>query len=203
MGPISILAKRSWDDLETALRKVPLRGDRSIFPYQHGTITARVVGFDDVYPLSHYLLKTHLDMQHTLREHFLQEHGIDTLALPGDHCDITFRVEGEHELWRMAPPIVEVSASDGGKPVLLDGEHRFMVARELKKDIRVIWIEGIPKEYPVISLPTSWDQVRLFDQVPPEAVKRMYRFTDPGRHYFFYRDLSTIASSGIRGEGTT
>ncbi len=202
IGSITLIDQRSWNDLEASLREVALLGDLKIFPYQQAAISLRIVGFNDVYPISRYLLQTHLDIQHKLREHFLKEHDIDTLDLHGKQSDISFRVEGESELWHMAPPIVEISEVDGGKPLLVDGEHRFMLAHQLKKKIRVIWIENVPKEYPVVSLPLSWGDVQIFDRVPPEEGKRIYRFPEHNRHYFYYRDLSRIASGGIRPIGS-
>ncbi len=202
IGSITLVDQRSWDGLEASFREVSLLGDSTIFPYRNAKISLRIVEFDDVYPISRYLLRTHLDIQHNLREQFLQEHGIDTLDLHGKQSDITFRVQGESELWHMAPPIVEVSEADGGKPLLVDGEHRFMLASKLKKKIRVIWIENVPKKYPVVSLPLTWHDMQIFDRVPPEEGKRIYRYPEHNRHYFFYRDLSMIASGGIRSVGS-
>ncbi len=201
-SPLSLIGKLSWDDFIQALQRVPLLGDRSIFPYRDATIESRVARFGEVYPISLYLLRHHLDMQLRLHELFLKQYAIDTLDLDGGHPSLRFRLEGEKEIWHMAPPIVEVSHADGGKPVLLDGEHRFMLARELKRPIRVIWINHIPKEYPPVALPVQWKDVRIFNEVPPESQKRHYRFPKP-RHYFYYRDLSAVASSDIRREGST
>lgn len=201
-GPISLIEKHSWDDFVQALREVPLFGDRSVFPYKNATIESRIVGFNDVYPISLYLLRHHLDMQHELRKFFLKEYGIDTLDLNGGTPGLTFQLAGEKETWHMGPPIVEISKSDGGKAILLDGEHRFMIARELKKPIRVIWIDTIPKEYPPVSLPVEWKDVQILTHVPSEQAKRKYR-PSPHPHYFFYRDLSGVVSSSIREKGST
>ncbi len=200
-GSLSLVKKHSWDDFVQALREVPIVGNHTIFPYKHAMIESRIVGFDTVYPISLYLLRHHLDMQHRLRELFLKGYGIDTLDLNGGNPGVTFQLQGEKETWHMGPPIVEISKADGGKPILLDGEHRFMIARELKKPIRVIWIDNIPKEYPPVSLPVTWGDVQILSEVPSEQAKRKYRPT-PHPHYYFYRDLSSVASGGIRSEGS-
>lgn len=200
-GPLSLIEKHSWDDFVQALHNVPLFGDKTIFPYNHATITSKIVGFDDVYPISLYLLRHHLDMQHRLHELFLKEYGLNTLDLNGGHPGLTFQLQGEKEVWHMGPPIVEISKADGGKAILLDGEHRFMIARELKKPIRVIWIDGVPAECPPVSLPVEWEDVQILSEVPSEQAKRKYRSTQYP-HYYFYRDLSGVVSSSIREKGS-
>ncbi len=216
---LAITASRDWDHFVSTLRRVTLLGDETVFPYAHATIGSRLVDPDDIFPISLYVLKRQLDVQEQLHEVLLRDHQINTFDQDGGMPDITFHVEREKGEWSMAPPIVEVSKADDGKPLLLDGEHRFMLAKKLKRKIRVVWIENVPAQYPVVALPVRWQDVKVYDQVPPLAQKRMFRFkdlqhfpdissfsrvnvTEKNFHYFFYRDLSPVCTTGIRGEGT-
>jgi len=213
---LHILKKRSWNEFETALRSVNLMGDPLIYPYKNATITSKVVSLRSIYPVALYVLKKQLDIQKELHTVLLRDHGIDMFDLDHGYPDFTFRVEGEDGEWSMAPPIIEKSGNDGGKRLLLDGEHRFITAREMKRNqIRVVLIENIPKEYPVVALPVHWSDVAVYGHVPQVTKKRQFRFTKlsdfpdvsqfskvpitkENFHYFFYRDLSPVCSSGIR-----
>ena len=129
-----------------------------------------------------------------------------------------FGVEEDKHEWLLAPPIVEVSKIDGNIPVLVDGEHRFVLAREYGQKVRVVWIEGVSEEIPVIAKPIKWDEVKIYDVVPELAGKRDFRFrnlkdiprsktikekvTKENMFYFYYRDLSKVCSSGIRKVGS-
>lgn len=216
---IEILSKRSWSEFETVLRKVGLSGDRNIFPYRHARISSRTVDVASVYPVSLYAVRTYIDTQRWLHELFWKAYRIDTLDLDGEFPDLRFSVAGEDGEWMMAPPIVEVSAADGGKPLLIDGEHRCLLARALNRPLRMVWIEGVAPQYPVIALPVTWDQVTVHDRVPASAQKRRFRFQtlegfpdissfstakldEHNFRYFFYRDLSTVCTSGIRAVGS-
>jgi len=217
---VSIVKEIHWDEYIALLRNVPLAGDPEIFPYRNATVTSKVVRVKDVFPISLYLLQSHLNTQKTLYDVFQRDYDIDTMDLDGGRPEVIFRTSWEKGTWRLSPPIVEVSEADGGKPVLLDGEHRFMMARQLKKDIRVIWIENVPAQYPVVAKPVRWEDVKIYPAVPGLKEKRVYRFsklsdfpdvssfsskkiTETSYHYFFYRDLRGICSSGIREAGSS
>ncbi len=214
---LTITKRRNWNSFITLLRKVSLIGDRKIFPYLKATIESKVVKPDDVFPISLYVLRSNLEKQKQLHDVLMKEHGIDTFDQDNDTPDISYRIEGEKIDWKMAPPIVEVSDVDGGKPILVDGEHRFMIARDVGEPIRVVWITRISTDYPVVAYPVSWDEVRSYDVVPDASHKRKYRyltldsFPDVGSfskvkitknncRYFFYRDLNPVCTTGIREE---
>lgn len=215
-GHVEIVSTRNWEDFVSKLRTVTLVGDPDLTPYRDAEISSRVVPIDEVYPISLYTLRKQLAIQKLLHRTFLREYDRDIFDLNHDTPDMYFRVSGAEAVWQMVPPIVEVSAADGGKTLLLDGEHRFMYARSIGlKVVRVVHIERVPSRYPIIATPVSWDEVRVFDDVPEVGKKRRFRFptlgefpdistfsqvpiTEENFRYFFYRDLEPVSSSGIR-----
>lgn len=216
---ISVIKQIHWDEYIALLREVPLAGDPSIKPYKHAKISSRIVDVEDVFPISLYLLQSHLDTQNILYEVFKRDYDIDIMDLDGGRPGVIFRTSWEKGTWRLSPPIVEVSDNDDGKPLLLDGEHRFMLAGQLNRKVRVVWIENVPAEYPVVAKPIRWDEVKIYAQVPGLAEKRVYRYpdlshfpdvssftsinsTEKNFRYFFYRDISRISSSSIREVGS-
>lgn len=216
---IPTVRERDWEGLEQALRKVPLTGDPGVLPYKEAKISSQVVEASEIYPIARYVLQQNLEVQEKLHRMFMEEHKIDTLDLNGKKGGVFFEVEGEEGEWLMSPPVVEISAADDNKPVLVDGEHRFMLAREYGQKVRVIWIEGVPEHVPVVALPIAWNEVEIFDEVPPLTQKRDFRYesladfpdisgfsdvplNEENFHYFFYRDLSGVCSSGIRPSGS-
>lgn len=216
---LTITSTRNWETFVSLIRKVSLIGDASVFPYQNATIESRVVDPHDVFPISLYVLRPHLVQQKQLHDVLFKDHGIDTFDQDGDTPDISFRVEGEKGHWKMAPPIVEVSDVDGGKPILVDGEHRFMLARELGKPVRVVWVTRVSTDYPIMACPVAWRDIKICDTVPNITHKRKYRFptldsfpdigsfskvkiTKNNYRYYFYRDLNPVCTTGIREEAT-
>lgn len=209
------IKERPWQDIEIGLRQTCLLGDRSVLPYKNAEITSQIVEPEKIAPLANYVVRDFLTFQRNLHREFFVSNKIDTLDLNGSRGGLRFGVEGEKGEWLMVPPIVEVSHADGDVPVLVDGEHRFMLARELGQKIRVIWIEGVPEALPVIAKPIKWDEVRLVEEIPKIEDKREFRFkspkeypnlteytkiaiTDKNFRYFLYRDYSQVASSGVR-----
>jgi len=215
MNLIIVIKERSWSQVEELFRKVELHGDSKVLPYKRAKIESRVMEFNEVKPLSLYVLKQKIDFQEKLREQFLKQRKIDTLDLNGKRGGLVFRLKGEKKEWKMVPPIVEISKIDGGVPVLLDGQHRFLLAKKLGLPIRVVWIEKVLEDVPVIAKPVEWTRVKKLTKVPEVVEKRDFRYkrlkdfpdisrfskvkiTEKNRRYFFYRDLNEITSSAVR-----
>lgn len=216
---IQVKETKDWSKFVTALRTVTLLGDRSVLPYQDAQISTRVILPHEVEPISKYVITSHLETQQRLRELLLIEQDIDLLDLRDNHTHVGFTVSGESGEWYMSPPIVEFSVADQ-KPVLLDGEHRFFMAQQLQLPIRVVWIEQVPDQVPVVGKPIPWKEVKQYDVVPDVSQKRSYRFptlsefpdissfsavhvTPENYLYFFYRDLSPVCTSAVRKTGTS
>jgi hypothetical protein len=218
MESIAIIKKRSWQEIVRLFRQVDLHGDAQVLPYKKAKIESRMIGLDEIKPLSLYVLKRHLEFQEELRNQFLREHQIDTLDLDGKRGGLVYRVNSDKKKWLMAPPIVEVSQVDGGVPVLVDGQHRFLVAKKLGLGIRVIWIDEVMPKVPLIAKPVEWSQMKILTKVPELTKKRDFRYkwlsevpdissfsnkkpTKKNLYYFFYRDLNKITSSAVRKAG--
>lgn len=216
MEGIEILNFHPWEKLEEELRNIRLLGDPTILPYQNAKISLEYLRRERVNPLSFYALFGNLEFLRTLRGEILKK-GHDILNQTGI---LEFEIEGKRV--RMSPPIVEVYTETQGRfsgqkvHALVDGEHRFILAEEEGvKGVMAVVISGAPEHLPLVSIPLSWEEVRRVEEVPPTAQKRLYRFptlesfpdvltfsrvpiTQENFLYFFYRDLSTLGSSGIR-----
>lgn len=215
---VQLLRQESWPELETQLRDVSLLGDPSQKPYQNAKLELKTISTDEVWPVARYILEDHLEVQRFLHSVFMAEHGIDTLDLEDDQTRVLFHLDGEPEEWALIPPIVEESSVDG-KPLLVDGEHRFFLARELGVPIKVIWVSHVPEIYPVVATPIEWNEVELQAEVPDISLKRKYRYpklsdfpdissfsnikiTQDNYLYFFFRDLTPVCTSGVRRVGS-
>ncbi len=215
---VQILKRETWPELESQLREVSLLGDPVQKPYQKAKIELKTISTDDVWPVARYILSEHLEIQRFLHSVFMAEHGIDTLDLENDQIRVLFHLDGEPAEWALIPPIVEESALDG-KPLLVDGEHRFFLARELGVPIKVIWISQVPEMYPIVATPIEWSDVELQDEVPDISLKRKYRYpslkdfpdiasfsdvkiTEDNYLYYFFRDLTPVCTSGVRRVGS-
>lgn len=213
-GELEIVRIHPWEELEGKLRQVSLKGDSTLFPYVASSIESRLFKLDDVSPLSYYTLSRQLDLTERLRELFLKEYALDLFDLSGI---VEFRLNGQNH--KISPPLVELSKPDGNTDLLVDGGHRWSVARRLGKDqVRCIYISGIPEKFPLIPLPLEWSSVAVLDEVPEEGQKRDFRFPtlesfpdisgysdvkvdNTNFRYYFYRDLSPFGSSGVREAG--
>jgi hypothetical protein len=81
-----------------------------------------------------------------------------------------------------------------------DGLHRVDLAREIKKNVVVAHISGIPEKHPFYALPNGWDEVKVFDDTPKTmAEKKMYRCNDS---YALYRDFDVLGCGKPRNTGT-
>lgn len=208
---IVILDTHSWEELEEVVRGIHLLGNPRIKPYENAEIRLELMSWRDIHPLSLYLLKPQLDVHRWLRQRFLTEHMVDIFDLRGS---IEFSVGGTERL--ISPPLVEISEADEGAPVLVDGLHRFWLAREEEIPIRVIFVSGVPRKLPVTCYPVGWDEVRVYDSVPEWALKRRYRFNtlaevpsipglfldrDADPRYVLYRELIGLGSGLVRSVG--
>ena len=210
-GYIEITKIHPWEELEGILRQVPLQGDATLFPYVTARIESQALETRSVAPLSLYAVSGQLEFHRKLRELFLANYALDLLDLSGI---IEFKTEEGQ--YRISPPIVEISKPDENKSGLVDGVHRYLLAESIGYSrVRTIVITGIPDHFPLVPKILDWDSVAIYDRVPREAKKRRYRFpdlksfpdiswfsdvevTEDNCRYFFFRDLSSLGSSGIR-----
>lgn len=162
---------------------------------------------DELNPTSLYALRKHIDFQRELRECLLRVYGIDTLLLASVlHLKVDGKVEG------MIPPYVEISEErvrlvpkEGDRsppaeqilkvPLLLDGLHRVLLARELKMPVRCIVSSSTDRSYLHCAYPNTWAEVVLSDEVPKE--KKYYRRQE---RYSFMRPLDILRLLETAGE---
>lgn len=204
-----------FPELEGALRRVTLHGDRSLRPYATATIASRSAPIADLRPIATYALTSQLDYQRRIRSALASEYGIDLFDLDGL---ITYERDGS--VYTMTPPVIETAYDPAlGEVVsaIVDGQHRVWLARALGYErIRVVEITHIAHDLPLLSLPLRWEDAREVETVPPTGEKRRFRFQSPEAlraaiahltktpitgenfRYFLYRDLAVLGSSGIR-----
>lgn len=210
-GDLEIIRVHPWEELEGVLRQVSLSGDPTLFPYVTASIESRALEVREVHPLSLYALSDKVEFHKRLRELFLANYALDLLDLSGI---IEFRTGGKDHV--IAPPLVEISALDNNKVLLVDGIHRFLMAPEVNiSKVRSIVISNVPNHFPLLPLPLLWEDIKFYEDVPPQTKKRRFRFPDlesfpdissfsdvevneKNYLYFFYRNLEHLGSSGIR-----
>ena len=181
------------------MRELPLKGDATTRPYRSASIQSEIMDLDDLSPIATYVLTDRLEATQELHDAFMVCFGVGLHDLAGR---LTFRYNSEEEDV-ITPPVVESyiePREDTPQQInaVVDGLHRCMVARRLGiSHLRVIHVEHVP--YPLIALPTTWNQVVEYLETPEEDKKRIYRF--PGAdQYFYYRDLQILGSHGHRKE---
>lgn len=211
---LEIVKVHPWEELVGKLRQVHLTGDSTLFPYVSSRIESHSLKVDGVYPLSFYALSGQIELTRKLRELFLATYALDLLDLSGT---IQFRLNGEDHI--ISPPLVEISRSDNNVRSLVDGIHRFLLAKDIgARGVRSVVISEVPDHFPLLPLPLEWEEVKACDAVPEKSQKRRFRFpdltsfpdiskfsdvevTEENYLYFFYRDFSDFGSSGIRKKG--
>jgi len=165
-----------------------LEGDNSI--YSNAEVTIKTFDPNDLYPTAKYVLTSNLNFVSAMRTEVLESSGIDIFNLDRI-CETGPYV--------IAPPIVEIS---DGVPAIVDGLHRCTLAKQLGKNISVIFVNGVDPTYPIISTPVDWKDVIQYDIKPEKA--DLLRNVRPGiadssqslRTY--YRDFSYLGSLGRR-----
>ena len=211
---LKVIAYRAWEFLESGLRDVRMLVDRALKPYAKAKIRLVQIPVTDLDPIANYVLKSQLGQLRLAQADLCSQYALslfDLTASLNTKCAAT--------LFRQVPPVIEryfEPTEQRMVNVVIDGLHRVFLARELELDkIWVVQITEVPDEYPVVSLPVRWEDVRPVIRVPANRAKRKFRYsstkdfpdlsgltntevTEENYLYFFYRDLSALGSSGIR-----
>lgn len=203
-----------WKEVEAGLRNVTLLVDRSLKPYAEATIELKRYAVADLSPISTYVLNPQLNQMERMQGQLCSQYALSLFDLTG-----LIEYETNGEVYRQVPPIVERFFEPRlGRvaSVIVDGLHRVSLARKFRiRDIWVAEISNVPQRFPVVSYALRWEDVSKVDTVPSSRGKRLFRFptieefpivsdftsvevTPSNYLYFFYRDLSTLGSSGIR-----
>lgn len=164
------------------MRDVVTLGDK--YPvYKNADIEIVEMGADEVKPTSKYVLRENLRRLNRVN------HGTDIFNLE----DVT-ELDENHVI---APPVVE---QDGDNNLIVDGLHRFTIAKIKGKKIKAIFVRNADKERPVIGKPVAWEDVKIRRSKPEIASEcRDLRVDDnPETIRKHYRDLSILGSLGRR-----
>jgi hypothetical protein len=158
--------------------------------YQNARIEIRDFNPDEVYPTAKYVLKGNLENLEALQT-MLDNEGVDIFNLDCVHEGLDGII--------IAPPVVELS---DGVPAIVDGQHRFYMAKQQGRRIKAIYVEGADENIPVISYPVPWSEVKEYDIKPenPSLLRNLRQgirdISGDLRRY--YRDLSYLGSLGRR-----
>ena len=168
-------------DVIWRLSNTELMGHDRFKIYQHAHISIKSVKPKSLIPCQRYVLKRELDKVNTLWAHCIAYHGINIFGLNGG-----LRFYRGMSIFHTLPPIVE----DG---ILNDGMHRVFTARQKGyRRINVLWVEGVPSEYPYYAkpLPGGWKDVEEHETLPEGFKKKEY--VDPENYKALFRDFNEI-----------
>ncbi len=189
------------DELIERLRGVRLLKDPDVLVYRGCVISLERIAPSCLYPAQRYVLLQKLKKVRRL-QWSLQQHGYDIFHLNG-YLEIW--PQGADTPFTLLPPVVEESIEQDGRVVALinDGMHRLYLARTQWIIPQVVYIRGIPKEYPYYAYPNpcQWEGIDLVEELPEGYVKKWYRTRD---YHRLYRNFnSAFASVGApRGRFT-
>lgn len=189
---IKVVNKLEFSELEQRIREVPLLNspaETPLQPYKNAAISIREIAYTDIRPTTLYALAGNLAFQ--------RQFTVD-LAEAGHHpLELEYGLElvsDAGEPFGLLPPMVE-EAPEG--LCLIDGIHRNFEPRLLgRTTFSALCIENADPDYPIYAYPNGWDEIVVYDEVPPDpSLKKRYRVENP---YDLYRDISGLAKSAPR-----
>lgn len=193
---VDILREIPLANLVEKLRKIELKGNRKIHPYEDCQITLDEVDPDFLSPVSRYVTKPGLEVLKQLEHGFRMNAGPDYYTTMTNFeiskVDRGYIVNADGAEWMIIPPLIELSMYDGGAPLVMDGIHRAWLAREEGRRVKVLVMKGVIIPYYGLPLPNRWNDVHVVDEVPEHAEKRIWRIPDPKMYYELYRDLEPL-----------
>lgn len=191
---IITLKRHAAPELIARLKEVPLLEEPDVFVYREALITLEQIRTDCLNPAQNYLWLQELRKTQELRWS-LAAQGVDLFKLDGY---VTYTVRGENgaeEVYDLYPPIVEESLEADGTlaRVINDGMHRLYLARLEWVVPQVVYIRGVPKEYPYYAYPRQqgWEGLDLLAENPdPRSyLKKCHRQRDNKR---LFRDFQAV-----------
>jgi hypothetical protein len=188
------VSRHSPAELLDCLRRVPLLQQPEILVYAEALITLEQLHTDVLSPAQNYIWLEELKKVQELRWS-LADHGIDLFRLEGF---VTYTVrggDGAEQTYQVYPPVVEESIEADGRVALLinDGMHRLYLARLEWVVPQVIYVRGVPKDYPYYAFPRpgGWEGIDLLPNNPDPQVylKKCHRRRHNKR---LYRDFQAV-----------
>ena len=185
----------SEEELLSRLKQTRLKGFNSPLVYENSTLVIeRGVSPDDLVPAQLYVLKSQVDVVLNIHASF-EQRGIDVFALTGA---LLFWLEGSNPSVDppipFLPPVVEESYEPDGAvvPLINDGMHRISAARRLGRNINIVKVCNVPREYPyyAYALSGGFSQVQEIDQITEGFKKKNYR--DPQNYKALFRVFTGV-----------
>ncbi|MBR4748292.1 MAG: hypothetical protein IK083_01795 [Abditibacteriota bacterium] len=188
------IERHSREELMANMRRVSMLKRPEVKCYEGCDITLERMHTDLIAPAQRYVLAENVLRAREL-EWALEKHGIDLFDLDG-YVSI-WRDDCEDQI-DVLPPVVELSREADGSAVniLNDGMHRVYLARMERKPVKVVYVSGVPEEYPYYSYPLvrGWDDVEIRDELPEGYIKKWHRIED-------YKSLYRNFNSGFVNVG--
>ncbi|MBW1975833.1 MAG: hypothetical protein JRI45_09735 [Deltaproteobacteria bacterium] len=179
------------EELINRLRDVRLLKQPDVKVYENCTITLERISTSCLFPTQRYVLIQELVKVRDL-QWALKKLNYDIFSLDG-YLEIW--LEGNDEPITLLPPVVEESIEDNGQVVILinDGMHRLYLAHKQWIIPQVVFVRGIPKEYPYYAYPNpfQWEGIDVIDELPEGYVKKWHRIRD---YHSLYRDFNSAFS---------
>lgn len=188
------LTRHSPEELIERLRRVPLLHQPEVRVYAEALITLEYLRPEALVPAQNYIWLAELRKVQELRWS-LAEHGVDLFRLDGFVTYTVRQGNGQEESYCVYPPIVEESLEADGTLALIinDGMHRVYLARLEWVVPQVVYIRGIPKEYPYYAFPRpgGWEGIDLLpdNPDPQRYLKKCHRRRDNKR---LFRDFQAV-----------
>jgi len=175
------------------LRCVPLFKQPEVRVYADALISLETIHTDCLAPTQNYLWLAELRKVQELRWS-LAHHGVDLFRLEGFVTYTVQTPEGPED-YDVYPPIVEESFEADGRVALLinDGMHRLYLARLEWVVPQVVYVRGVPRDYPYYAFPRpgGWEGLDLLadNPDPQKYLKKCHRLRDNKR---LYRDFQAV-----------
>ena len=181
-------------ELLNRLRQVPLQEQPEVRIYEKALISLESIHTKNLHPPQNYVWLAELRKVQELRWS-LQEHGLNMFHLNGFVSYTVKEPNGDLMSYDLYPPIIEESFEADGTLALLinDGMHRVFLARSEWVVPQVVYVRGIPKEYPYYAYPRpqGWEGIDLLADNPDKNryLKKCHRLR---RNKALYRNFQAV-----------
>ena len=188
------IERHSVQELIEKLRRVPLLKQPDRLIYEKALITLECIHTNCLHPPQNYIWLEELRKVQELRWS-LAAQGVDLFRLNGYVTYTVRQKDGSDATYDVYPPIIEESIEADGSVALLinDGMHRVYLARLEWVVPQVVYVRGIPKEYPYYAYPRPerWEGIDLLAENPDPKMylKKCHRRRE---NKLLYRDFQAV-----------
>ncbi|MDO8583500.1 MAG: hypothetical protein Q7R51_03135 [bacterium] len=185
---ITNLKKYTKEQMIKKLKKVILlnsdKNKRPIFIYKDSEIDLERVRIKDLFPLQLYELTPSAKLVGSLHENFSKKYKENILEMNG-----YFTYKSGDKRYALIPPIIE---DVKGQKIIIDGLHRILLAKKLKKQIiTVVLIKNIPEKLILPVGPNKWEELKVVKIAPDNKDKRKW-LIPPEKGYLYYRNYQSV-----------